>query len=91
MDAPLPKQLPQSPRPRFLDHLHHLLHLAELLHQAVHVLHLRARTSRDAAAAGGIQQVGVAAFLQRHRMDDGLGRFQILLEVFGVHLLGLFA
>ena len=49
-----PKQLPQSSCPRLLDHLHHLLHLAELLHQAVHILHLRAGTSGDAAAAGGV-------------------------------------
>src|SRR5204863_9323744 len=45
----------------------HLLHLAELLHQLVHRLHVRARSESDPAPPRAVQDRRVAPFLWRHR------------------------
>ena len=50
--------------------LHHALHLLELIEQAVHFLHMHARAGSDAALAGGLDQLGLAALERRHRADD---------------------
>ena len=57
------------------------------LEQAVDVLHVDARTLRDALLARGVHQLGVAALLLRHRRDHG----ELALEdgVVEVHALKL--
>ena len=46
------------------------LHLLELVQQAVDVLHLNPGAGGDAALAGGLQQLGLAALERGHRADD---------------------
>src|SRR6185437_9501782 len=55
----------------FADLLHHVRHLAVLLHQFVDVLDPGAGAVGDADAALGIEQVGVGALGLGHRVDDG--------------------
>ena len=76
MTSLLSEQLPHSLAPGFLKHLHHLLRFAELLDEAVHILHFHAAASGDSSSAGGVQNIGVAAFLEGHRVDDGFGLFE---------------
>src|SRR5207302_6076976 len=45
--------------------LHHLLHLAELLHELVHGLDRRSRPVSDALAARAVQRLGVGALVGR--------------------------
>src|SRR3954471_2814979 len=56
---------------------HHLLHLAELLHELVHGLHVGARAERDPAAARSVQHSRVAALLRGHRRDDRLQAVEV--------------
>src|SRR5436305_11388999 len=51
---------------------HHLLHLAELLHELVHGLHVRPRPKRDPAPPRPVEDRRVASLLGRHRRDDRL-------------------
>src|SRR6185436_10394018 len=46
--------------------LHHLLHLLELVEQAVDLLDLHAGTGGDAALAGRLDDLGLAALLGGH-------------------------
>src|SRR3954452_25225774 len=56
---------------------HHLLHLAELLHELVHGLHVRARPKRYPAAPRPVQNRRIAPLLRRHRGDDRLEAVQV--------------
>src|SRR3954464_3905097 len=56
---------------------HHLPHLAELLHELVHGLHVRARPERDPAPPRPVQDRRVAPLLRRHRGDDRLEAVQV--------------
>src|SRR5215208_726069 len=57
------------------DALHHLLHVAELLEQAVHLADRAARALRHAGAARAVHQVRLPSLGGRHREDD---RFEVL-------------
>src|SRR5260221_13669650 len=54
-----------------LEALHHLLHLQELLHQAIDVLDLDPRPAGDAAAPGAVNEPRGPPLPQRHGIDDG--------------------
>src|SRR6476661_8102858 len=55
-----------------LERAHHLLHLAELLHELVDGLDRRPGPGRNALAARAVDQLRVAALGQRHRGHDRL-------------------
>src|SRR5574341_1706134 len=82
----LPKQPSQPLSPSLLHHLHQLLRFAELLDQTVHILHFHASTSRDAPATRGVQNIGVAAFLACHRIDDRFSLLESPLNILRVNL-----
>src|SRR5688572_24791392 len=54
------------------DHLHHPLHLDELLEQPVDLGGGRAAAERDATPPAGLDELGAAPLLQCHGVDDGL-------------------
>src|SRR3954453_962408 len=56
---------------------HHLLHLAELLHELIHRLHVGPGPERDAAPARPVEDRGVAPLLRRHRGDDRLQAVEV--------------
>src|SRR3954468_14872383 len=58
---------------------HHLLHLAELLDQLIHGLHVGPGPARDAAAARAVEDRRVGALLGSHRRDDGLKAVHLTL------------
>src|SRR5688500_8617524 len=58
-------------------HLHHFLHLLELVEQLVDRLHRHAGAGGDAALARGLDQLGLAALLRRHRVDDALDALEL--------------
>ena len=53
--------------------LHHLTHAVELADQLVDVLHRRAGAGGDAAAAAGVEDLGVRALARGHGANDRLG------------------
>ena len=66
--------------------LHHVLHLVELLDQAVHVLNLHAGTRGDAPLSLGLDQLRLASLQACHRADDA---FHATHVAFGaVHVRG---
>src|SRR5690606_10522889 len=64
--------------------LHDLLHLAELGEQGGHVGRLHARALGDALPAGRVDEVGVAALGERHRVDHRLDAAQLAVVDLGV-------
>src|SRR5436305_8795627 len=56
---------------------HHLLHLAELLHELIHGLHVRAGPERDPPPPRAVQDRRVASLLGRHGRDDGLEAVEV--------------
>src|SRR5699024_2348564 len=58
---------------------HHLLRFEEALDQLVDLGDLHTRTSGNALAAGGIQDLRVVALRRGHTSDDGLNAVQLLL------------
>src|SRR6187551_3371916 len=54
------------------DHLHHLLHLDELLEQPVDLGGGGSASERDPTTTTGLDELGPAAFLGGHRVDDRL-------------------
>ena len=65
--------------------LHHVLRLFKLFEQTVDLLHRYARTGGDAFFAARFNELRLAAFLQRHRIDDAQRAAQILLHVLVAH------
>src|SRR3712207_8850056 len=65
-----PPRSPLFPYTTLFRSPHHLLHLAELLDELVHGLHVRPGSERDAAAARAVEDGGVAPLLRRHRRED---------------------
>src|SRR6059058_502482 len=66
--------------------LHHLLHLAELLEEAIDLLDRTTAALRDASATRAVHQLGLLALLLRHGEHD---RLQVLhpLRIRILHLL----
>ncbi len=60
-----------------------------LLEQLVDILHLHARALRDALLARGVDHVGIAPFLGRHRQDDSLLALELALVDLGLGHRGL--
>src|SRR5687768_16789778 len=73
------------------DLLHHLLHVAELLEQPVHLVDRATRLLRDPRPPRAVDDLRLAPLLERHREDDrlevlhALGLDLRLLEHLGVH------
>src|SRR5271154_4966363 len=59
------------------DFLHHFARLLELFQKTVHVLHRRAAAPGDSCASAPVDNQMVAAFLQRHRVDDCLDALEL--------------
>ena len=78
--------MPRLP-PRAAHRLHHVGHLAVLLEQAVDMFDADAGARRDALLARGLEQVGVAPLLRRHRGDDrALALDELVVEIGGGEL-----
>src|SRR3954451_2921084 len=58
---------------------HHLLHLANLLPELFHGLHVRPRAECDPAPPRSVQDRRVAALLRRHRRDDRLQTVEVAI------------
>src|SRR5690348_8127092 len=58
---------------------HHLAHLAELLDELIDLLHGGARAGCDPLPAAALDDVRLAALLERHRQDDRLDPVELLL------------
>src|SRR5690606_34901255 len=59
--------------------LHHLLCFGVLLEQPVHLLRAGSRPGRDPAFSAATDDFGVPALLGRHRLDDCLDPFEVLV------------
>ncbi len=69
--------------PAHAEPLHHLLHLAELLDEAVDVTDRGAAAVGDAGAAAAVDDLGLAPLLRGHRADDRLDRLQLVVVDLG--------
>src|ERR687888_1052386 len=67
-----------------LERAHHLLHLAELLHEIVHALDGRARPGSDPLAPRAVDDLRIAALGGRHRGHDRLDAIELALVDLGV-------
>src|SRR5207248_7158806 len=72
-----PRELRQVRHLSLRQRAHHLLHLAELLHELVHRAHVRSGPLSDAAAAGTVEDRRVGPLLLRHRRDDRLNAVEL--------------
>src|SRR5437762_3852497 len=68
----------------FVDAFHHLEHVCVLLQELVDVPNLHARSLGDALLARGMDQVGIAPLLWRHRKNDRLLALELLLVDLGL-------
>src|SRR5204863_7251978 len=69
--------------------LHHLLDLAELLHQRADIARHDPAAVGDAGPARPVDQPGVGPLLRRHRADDRLDPVELaLIDLLVLHLLG---
>ena len=61
--------------------LHHLPHLLELLHEAVHLCDIDTRALRNPALTGRIDEIRIRSLLRRHGLDDRLYLIHLLLGI----------
>src|SRR5205809_1930996 len=61
------------------ERLQHLLHLYELLQQAIYLFDRRSTALRDAFAAAPVDDVLLAPLVGRHRVDDGFDPRNLLV------------